>query len=297
MEIPIPVLLLSLLAFHSASGEQQWTGVAYAGGYPDVPRLKTDTTDVLTITPQNIRLALKDGRKIELDMKQVGGFRYGNEAHGSALASLFVGLAGGISLGTAAATNALLKFKSHFVAIDFQLPAGDASSLLLRLERGSVSPILTALAKATGRQPSPENCVLCGPANESDAVEVDKKASPPEQPSPGKALIFVIRVHGGEGNRQIKLAVDGQWVGANNRKGRYFWFEAQPGLLRLCSQAANRAMFHIYVRANRTYYLEQKATIQDRASFFNAGTDVVELSKEQAKAHLTHDRMTRMRKQ
>jgi hypothetical protein len=288
------VLLLYFANTCSAADQQQWVGVGYAGGFPELPRLDTGMDHVLTITAATIRLTSKDNRKIELDTKQINGFLYGNEKHGRAWASVLVGVPTGI-LG-AAVFNKVAKAKSHFVAVDFNLPDGAKSSLLLRVGKENVSAILMALAGVTGKIALPESCVQCGPHNEKYRVDTDKKASVPLRPSPGKALIYVIRIYGGNSpGRQVKLAVGGKWVGINHRLHSYFWYEAEPGLIRMCSQAANKAMFHLYARPDHVYYLEQKATIGDRASFFNSGTDLVELSEEQGRYQLAKSSPTRIR--
>ena len=72
-----------------------------------------------------------------------------------------------------------------------------------------------------------------------------------------KALVHVVRPEQDGGLIQTKLAVDGKWMGVNVG-GTYFTISLEPGEHLLCSEAGNRALMDITVKAGQTYYVEQR---------------------------------------
>ena len=126
----------------------------------------------------------------------------------------------------------------------------------LALAMLSITPSLAAQTEA----------VECGPPDVKIKVKADKKEvrSLPE-PSPRKALIYVLSTFGSPNPRfQTKFAVNGRWVGASPSGFRgsesyaYFYFEADPGVLSLCSKHRQYSPKFLYltVEAGKTYYVD-----------------------------------------
>jgi hypothetical protein len=89
------------------------------------------------------------------------------------------------------------------------------------------------------------------------STDTDKTKHPLPEPSPGKAMVYVVRPTMYGNKIQSKLAVDGSWVGAN-RGHNYFFFELEPGEHYFCSKAENKSVLALKVEAGRTYFVEQK---------------------------------------
>jgi len=82
----------------------------------------------LTVTPDTIALALKDGQSITIPSKQITGLSYGEEAHRR------VGLAIGLavfSLGIGA-LSALHKTKLHYIGVTYLDADGNKGGILLQ---------------------------------------------------------------------------------------------------------------------------------------------------------------------
>src|SRR2546425_3311790 len=134
----------------------------------------------------------------------------------------------------------------------------------------------------------------CGPKNTQHLVLEDTKQHPTPEAPPDKALVYVVRPShtvdvqttttfsvpvggprlgpGGTNQTmqtssitsrastssegpQLKLAVDGQWVGANNGDS-YFFFVTEPGEHYFCSHSRfGNLLLALTVEPGRTYYL------------------------------------------
>ena len=88
-------------------------------------------------------------------------------------------------------------------------------------------------------------------------VETDKGSHPTPEPKEGKALVYVLRPAFVGFKIQTKLAVDGEWVGAN-RGRNYFFLDLDPGEHHFCSKAENRSSLALRLEAGKTYFIEQK---------------------------------------
>jgi hypothetical protein len=115
----------------------------------------------------------------------------------------------------------------------------------------------------------------------------DKKQHPTPEPPAGKAMVFVVRPTMLGNKIQTKLAVDGDWKGAN-RGNNYFFFEMDPGEHYVCSKAENRSTLVWKAEAGKTYYLQQKVQM----GMMKARNSVKELDaadgqKALAKCHLS----------
>src|SRR5262245_51521672 len=95
-----------------------------------------------------------------------------------------------------------------------------------------------------------------GPADVKHGVRISAVGRV-EQATADKALVHVVRPDGDGGFIQTKLAVDGKWMGVNVG-GTYFTISLEPGEHLLCSEAGNRALMDITVKAGQTYYVEQR---------------------------------------
>lgn len=88
-------------------------------------------------------------------------------------------------------------------------------------------------------------------------TKTDKKQHPTPEPPSDKALVYVVRPTMMGNKVQTKLAVNGQWVGAN-RGHNYFFVTLDPGEHFFCSKAENKSVLAIKVEAGKTYFVEQK---------------------------------------
>ena len=121
----------------------------------------------------------------------------------------------------------------------------------------------------------------CGLKEVNYAARTDKKQRPTPEPPPDKAIVYVIRPTMAGNKVQSKLAVDGEWKGAN-RGDNYFYFELSPGEYHFCSQAENRSLLTLKVEAGKTYYLQQKIQI----GLMKARNKLVALDVEEGKVGL-----------
>jgi len=136
---------------------------------------------------------------------------------------------------------------------------------------------LICVALPTSAQAQEEE-LGCGPKKQKFSVERHKDDRPTPEPSPGKAIIYVIKGSGKIGREgAYRLGVNGKWVGANT-KNTYYYFESDPGLLKLCAEGAwKKGMQFITVEPGKSYYLDLNVGIQVR----NEG--IFQLSEEVGK--------------
>ncbi len=78
--------------------------------------------------------------------------------------------------------------------------------------------------------------------------------------------------------RQTKTGVDGKWVGVN-LPGTYFYFEADPGIVRLCSTGARPSVVLLSVKAGERHYLLERNPVGGEQA-------VVEVTEELGKKYL-----------
>jgi hypothetical protein len=100
----------------------------------------------LTVTSDEINLALKDGQKVAIPPSQVTSISYGQEAHRN------VGTAIGLavfSLGIGA-LSALHKTKLHYIGINYNDKDGKKQGLLLQGDKNNFRAIIVALQGVTG---------------------------------------------------------------------------------------------------------------------------------------------------
>jgi hypothetical protein len=115
----------------------------------------------------------------------------------------------------------------------------------------------------------------CGPPDEPYRL-VKHKERPMPAPPADKALVFVYNLNrrpvslrfSRSPNRagtlpvsrlpKQRLGVNGRWVGALET-GTYFFFQAEPGLLRVCEELSKTPLF-LTVEAGKAYYVQMVPT-------------------------------------
>jgi hypothetical protein len=83
----------------------------------------------------------------------------------------------------------------------------------------------------------------------------------PKQPSPGKALVYVVRPSGIGGLVRFNVFVDSQADEAEvgyTRGGQYIYFGVDPGTRKISSKAENWAEWTVKVNAGDVIYLQQE---------------------------------------
>jgi uncharacterized protein DUF2846 len=121
----------------------------------------------------------------------------------------------------------------------------------------------------------------CPAADVKFDAETDKTAHPAPEPPEGKAMVFVIRPTRQGGKIQTKVAVDGEWKGAN-RGNNYLHFAVDPGQRFVCSKAENKSVLAFKAEAGKTYYLQQKI----KMGLMKARNQVVLLTEEEGRKGL-----------
>lgn len=131
----------------SAQGTTKtWTNVMYLGGAVGVRGKSMVWDNVLTVSPDAIKLARKDSVVIfEIRPSSVQGLTYSGQRHandGAVIAGAAAGLAG-MLLGST------IKSTDHYVILEYTLPNGSQSAVLLRLHKDNQREILDALRSVT----------------------------------------------------------------------------------------------------------------------------------------------------
>ncbi|MCU1332724.1 MAG: hypothetical protein JWM08_1716 [Candidatus Angelobacter sp.] len=120
--------------------------VRYNGGSVQTSVKPDEWGNKLTVTSDEINLALKDGQKVAILPSQVTSISYGQEAHRN------VGTAIGLavfSLGIGA-LSALHKTKLHYIGINYNDKDGKKQGLLLQGDKNNFRAIIVALQGVTG---------------------------------------------------------------------------------------------------------------------------------------------------
>jgi len=99
-------------------------------------------------------------------------------------------------------------------------------------------------------------------------VETGNSAQPPAAQPANKALIYILRPHHGMTSFPSKIAVDGEWKGAN-LPGTYFSFTLEPGLHYFCSSAKSQSLLIMTIEAGKSYYLEQQVIFKPHSPVHN----------------------------
>jgi uncharacterized protein DUF2846 len=121
----------------------------------------------------------------------------------------------------------------------------------------------------------------CPTADVKFKTSTDKKSHPTAEPPADKALVYVLRPTMLGNKVQSKLAVDGQWVGAN-RGHNYFFLTLEPGEHYFCSKAENKSVLAVKVEAGKTYFVEQRM----KMGFMTARNHLALLSDQEGRKKL-----------
>jgi hypothetical protein len=138
-------LMLALALLTYAQGNT-FDKIRYNGGSVATNVSPKDWDNRLTVTPEEIRLDLKDGQTLRIDPQQVTGLSYGQEAHRRV--GTMVAL--GILVAPLALFGLFHKTRLHFVGIEFNTKDGNKSGLLLQAHKNNYRAVLMALRGVTG---------------------------------------------------------------------------------------------------------------------------------------------------
>jgi hypothetical protein len=120
--------------------------IRYNGGSVDSKVDPKDWHNQLTVSPDMITLALKDGKKLEIPPKTVTSLSYGQEAHRRV--GTMIALA--ILISPVALFGLLHKTRLHFIGIQYTLPDNKTGGILLQGDKDNYRAILVALQGVTG---------------------------------------------------------------------------------------------------------------------------------------------------
>jgi len=131
-----------------------WSNVMYLGGVAGVRGKSLDWDNRLTISGTAIRFegTGKQPIRFEISTASVRALDYSGHKHGNAEKSggiLISGLAGGL-------IGSSIKSTDHYVVLEYLLPDGSPSAVLLRLHKDNQQEIIAALrAVITVTEPGP----------------------------------------------------------------------------------------------------------------------------------------------
>jgi PEGA domain len=140
-------LLVLVLCSAVASWAQgnSFDKVRYNGGSVDSKVDPKDWHNQLTVTPDMVTLALKDGKKLEIPPKTVTSLSYGQEAHRRV--GTMIALA--ILVAPVALFGLLHKTRLHYIGIQYTLPDNKTGGILLQGDKDNYRAILVALQGVT----------------------------------------------------------------------------------------------------------------------------------------------------
>jgi hypothetical protein len=127
----ILLIYLLLLPGYGQTGNS-WDKVRYNGGTLSTEISLEDWDNHLSVTSEEVRLLLKDGKGISIKPSSITGLRYGQEAHRR------VGL--------------FHKTKLHFIAIEYNLDGGKKAGVLIQGHKDNYREILQALKSVSGKE-------------------------------------------------------------------------------------------------------------------------------------------------
>lgn len=140
------VLCIMLAAYALAEGNS-WDKVRYSGGTLQAEVDPGDWNNHLSVSSDRIVLQLSDGSKSEIPTKSITGLSYGQQAHGRISSITKVNVP---SSESESVIFGLRRTRLHFIGIEYRLPDGKNSGLLLQGNKDNYRAIIKALEKATG---------------------------------------------------------------------------------------------------------------------------------------------------
>jgi hypothetical protein len=157
----------------------------------------------------------------------------------------------------------------------------------------AVVALLAASAFAMDKSTLTRAQAVCGPLDTQFAVETAPD-QPLAQPESGKALVYFIedfkKAPGELGHPTIRLALDGNWVGAT-QSSSYFSVSVDPGEHHLCTswqshwhRLSNLLSFaHLNAEAGKTYYYRVHiGYISGAANSANMDLDIAPVDVDEA---------------
>ena len=125
------ILLIYLLPLPSYGQiGNSWDNVRYNGGTISTEISLEDWGNHLSVTSEEVRLLLKDGKTISIKPSSITGLRYGQEAH----------------------RRVFHKTKLHYIAIEYNLDGGKKAGVLLQGHKDNYRAILLALKSVSGKE-------------------------------------------------------------------------------------------------------------------------------------------------
>ncbi len=120
--------------------------VRYNGGSVDSKVNAKDWNNRLTVTPDSITLALKDGKTVDIPARSVTSLSYGQEAHRRV--GTMVALA--VLVAPVALFGLFHKTRLHYIGIQYSVPDNKTAGILLQGDKDNYRAILVALQGVTG---------------------------------------------------------------------------------------------------------------------------------------------------
>ncbi len=122
--------------------------VRYNGGTVTTKVKGDDWGNLITVTPSEILLKLKDGQEIRIDPKRVNGLSYGKNASRNIKGYGTVA----ILINPLFALGMLKKNKQHFVGITYEAADGTRGGVLLQAKNDKYRALLETLKAVTGKE-------------------------------------------------------------------------------------------------------------------------------------------------
>jgi len=124
----------------------------------------------------------------------------------------------------------------------------------------------------------------CGPSKTQFSVKTDRTLHVVTQPEPGKALVYVIeqgRPEGGEAKVTVRVALDGNWMGANYGES-YLSFAVEPGEHHVCvdwqssrkSRQKLSGAVELTAEAGKTYYFRAEVVLAEATESHDEGFSI-----------------------
>lgn len=191
--------------------------VRYNGGSVDSKVDPKDWHNQLTVTPDLITLALKDGKKVEIPPKSVISLSYGQEAHRRV--GTMIALA--ILVAPVALFGLFHKTRLHYIGLQYTTTDNKTGGILLQGDKDNYRAILVALQGVTGapvavgekdREFVPVSVRTEVSKGEEEKTAENKPAeSKPSQSAPAESVKGTVNVSSNPSGADV--LVDGDFVG------------------------------------------------------------------------------------
>lgn len=191
--------------------------VRYNGGSVDSKVDPKDWHNQLTVSPDLITLALKDGKKVEIPPKSVVSLSYGQEAHRRV--GTMVALA--ILVAPVALFGLFHKTRLHYIGLQYTTPDNKTGGILLQGDKDNYRAILVALQGVTGvpvavgekdREFVPVSVKTeVTKGTEEKSTENNSAESKPPESAPAESLRGTVNVSSNPTGAEV--VVDGEFVG------------------------------------------------------------------------------------